>query len=631
MEGKKRMRIKILILISMLTLIVTDPVLANEKKEANIKYNLGEVIVSATKTEEYQAETGSSTTVITADDLKKKNKGTVLEVLRDVPGVAVMQYGGLGGGTSIYLRGSKPGHTLVMIDGVELNDPMATDRSFDFAHLLTGNIEQIEIVRGAQSTLYGSDAIGGVINVITKKGEGKQKWDASFEGGSHNTFKETLGLSGSSDKLSYSMSVLRLDTDGVSKASGGVEDDGYENTTFSARVGYAVFENANLDFVLRHIDAKYDYDDGANQDDPNKKGWWKSTLGKIAIDQSINLIWEHKLSFSYAETERKYKDDPDSVDPADNTHNWFKGDTKKIEWQHNVYPVDWSKTTAGFEYEEERGFADGKASWNRFDRKTMDNKGYYIQNQFKLWESLFITPGLRVDVNQFFGNETTHKISAAYLVQKTATRLKANLGTGFKAPSLYQLYSNYGDPGLTPDKSESYDFGFEQSFFKDKATFGLTYFFNKFDNMVEFDMDSYTYQNIDNAETKGLELEYSFKPIGAVTIGANYTYTKAKDNDTGKDLTKRPKNQAGFNVNWAFLDKGNLNLSAGYVGNRWNDSANTSKIKAYTTVDFNSSYDVMENFKILARIENLFDKNFQQIQGYASPGRSFYGGVKVTF
>ncbi|HDZ76983.1 MAG TPA: TonB-dependent receptor, partial [Candidatus Omnitrophica bacterium] len=354
-------------------------------------------------------------------------------------------------------------------------------------------------------------------------------------------------------------------------------------------------------------------------------------MGKIAFDQAVNSIWDHKISFSYSETERKYRDDPDSVDPTDNAHNWYKGDTKKFEWQHNFYPVDWSKTTAGFEYEEERGFSDGRASWNRFDRKTMDNKGYYLQNQFKLLETLFITPGLRVDDNEFFGRETTYKVSGSYLIPKMGTRFKANWGTGFKAPSLYQLYSSYGDPNLNPDKGKTYDFGFEQNLFNDRVTFGLTYFHNEFKSMVDFDMVSYTYQNIDNAKMKGLELEGSFKPTETLTIGANYTYTKTEDEDTGKELARRPKSQAGFNINWAFIEKANLNLSASYVGSRWNNSANTQKVKAYTKVDLYTSYDLTENFQIFGRIENLFDKASQQIHGYAAPGRSFYAGVKATF
>jgi len=594
-------------------------------------YDLGEVIVSATKTEQYQAEVGSSTTVITAQDLKKNGKRTVLEVLRDVPGVSVMQCGNLGGSTSIYLRGSKPGHTLVMIDGVEVNDPMATGRSFNFAHLLIDNIERIEVVRGPQSTLYGSDAIGGVINVITKKGKGKPEWEALFEGGSDNTFKETLGFSGSSDKLNYSLSLLRLDSDGISAAAGGSEDDGYENTTFSTRLGYEVSENSNLDFVLRYIDAKYDYDDGANQDDPNKVGWWENIMGKVAFNQAVNSIWDHKLSFSYSKTKRMYRDDPDSVDTSDNTHNWYIGDNKKFEWQHNISPVDWNTTTCGFEYEEERGFSDGY-NWGstRFDRKTVDNKAYYLQNQLKLWEKFFTTIGLRVDDHELFGTETTYKISSAYFIPKTGTRFKANWGTGFKAPSLYQLYStSYGNTALNPDESESYDFGFEQSLLDDKISFEATYFHNDFKNMV--DWDSGKYKNIDNAVTKGVETGLTFKLIESLTMAVNYTYLDTEDKDTGLKLARRPKSQAGININWAFSEKGNLNLSASCVGSRWSDNANTQRLKQYDKVDLSMLYDLTDNFQIFARAENLFDENYQEVYGYATPGASFYAGVKATF
>jgi len=620
-------RKKNIILIGMFTLLINRNICAEE-----VKYNLGEVIVAATKTEQYQAEVGSSTTVITAEELKKKGKRTVLEVLRDVPGVSVAQSGAFGGLTSVYLRGSKSGHTLVLIDGIELNDPMKADRSFDygFAHLLIDNIERIEVVRGPQSTLYGSDAIGGVINIITKKGKGKPKWEALFEGGSDNTFKETLALSGSEDKLNFSFSLLRLDSDGVSQTADTSEDDGYENITFSTRLGYEILEDANLDFALRFTDAEYDYDNRAYQDDPNKVGWWRNIAGKIAFDQAINSFWDHRFSFSYSQTRRKYKDEPDSVDTADNTHNWFKGEMKKLEWQHNVYPVDWSTLTCGFEYEQERGFGDGRASTNRLDRKTVDNGGCYFQNQFRLWESLYITPGLRVDEHELFGTETLYKVSTAYLILQTRTRLKGNWGTGFKAPSLYQLYHpSYGDTALAPDESKSYDFGFGQRFWNDKISFDLTYFHNDFKNMIAYSSGSY--RNIDNAETKGVELECSFKPIEVLTIGANYTYTKTEDKDTGKKLARRPRKQAGVDLNWTFLEKGNVNLTTSYIGSRWDNSANTLKAKAYTKVDLCASYNLTETFQIFGRIENLFDKKFQQVRGYANPGASFYGGAKATF
>jgi len=620
----------ILILPGILLSAISNYSWAEERDVAG--YELEKIIVTATKTEAYQSEIGSSTTVITSKDIKKTAKFTVGELLQDVPGLTVAQSGPFGGLTSIYLRGAKPGHTLVLIDGIEVNDPMKSDRSFDFAHLTTDNIERIEVVRGPQSTIYGSDAMAGVINIITKKGKGKPKWEISSESGSHNTFRESANLSGGTKAVNYSISASRLDSEGISKARGGAEKDGYVNSAISSKIGYKIFDNSELTMVARFTDAKTELDDGAYEDDPNNIAWWRNIAGKIALDQTINSIWDHKVSFSYSQTQRKYKDDPDSVDPADNTHNWFKGDMKKFEWQHNVCPVDWDTIICGFEYGEERGFGDGRKTSDRFDRKTVDSAGYYLQNQFKFWENLFITPGLRVDNHELFGTETTYKISTAYIIPKIGTRLKANWGTGFKAPSLYQLYHpSYGNLDLKPDESKSYDFGFEQDLWEGRLSFGTTYFHNDFKNMIDYDTTTSKYKNIGRAKTEGMETEVSFKPLKDLTTTINYTYLNTKDKETGKKLTRRPENRVGLNLNWAFLEKGNLNLGATYVGHHWDNSANTQKVKPYTKVDLSIFYDFTKNFQIFGRIENLLDRDYQEVRGYATPGCSLYYGFKGEF
>ena len=599
-------------------------------------YQLGEIIVTATKRKQYQAEIGSSVTVITSDNLKKEGKTFVLDALRDAPGISVMQSGSFGGTVSLYLRGSKTGYTLVMIDGVEVNDPMSIDRSFDFAHLLTDDIQKIEVVRGPQSTLYGSDAIGGVINIITKKGEGKPKWQVLFEGGSYNTFKEVLSYGGSNEKFNYYFSLIRLDSDGISKAKDGPEDDAYRNTTFSSRLGYKILENADLDLIFHYVDAKTDLDDGAYLEDPNHVAWWKNLVGKISFTQYVNSFWDYNLSFSYSRTKRMYRDNPDDIDTGiwdgDNTHNWYIGDNRKFEWQNNIYPIEQNTITLGFEYEKERGFSDGRNSGDRFDRRSVDNEGYYLQDQINLQDKLFVTLGIRIDDHELFGTETTYKVSTAYLIPKTGTRLKANWGTGFKAPSLYQLYSSYcGNPNLKPDKSNSYDFGFEQSLLNNKISFGLTYFHNNFKNMVDFDMVTFKYKNIGRVKTKGIETELAFNPWEDLKITINYTYLDTENKETGKELGRRPKNQINFDINYRFLDKGNFNISATYVGSRWDDNANTKKLKRYAKVDLTITYDLKKNFQIFAKAENLFDKDYMQIWGYEMPGASFYVGMKVIF
>lgn len=608
----------------------------------SLQYDLGNVIVSATKTETYQAEIGSSTTVITAEDIEKSGKRTVQEVLRDVPGLTVMQTGALGGGVSVFMRGANSGQTLVMIDGVEVNDPIEVSRSFDFGNLLTDNIERIEIVRGPQSTLYGSDAMAGVINIITKRGKSKPEIEGSFEGGSHNTFNENLALRGiaAQDKLNYSISASRLDSEGISKAAGGLEEDPYHNLSLSSKVGYKVLDNAELSAVINYTDAVTGLDNGGNNDVSNYTSWYRDLAGKVSFDQAISSYWTHILSFSYHDIRRKDRRDWN----ADNDNimsDWYKGNNKKVEWQHNISPVEWNTTTAGFEYERETGSSnysvvpDPWSSSDHQDRKSVDNFGYYLQDQLKVWDRLFITPGLRVDDHEMFGTETTYKVSTAYLIPETGTRLKGSWGTGFKAPTLYQLYSIYGDSNLNPEESRSYDFGFEQSFFQDKLFFDLTYFHNNFKNLIDYVSIATSpygeYRNVSRAVTKGFEIGAKIKPRDNLTFSANYTYTDSEDKSTGLELVRRPKNQANFNINWGFLPKANLDFGMNYLGARRDSDWNSVKDKAYTIFRLAASYDVTENLQVFGRIENLFDREYQEVYGYETFGRSFYAGLKAKF
>lgn len=619
-------------------LLSVSQVWAEERKKFDTKYNLGEVIVTAAKMETYQGETGSSSTVISEEDMDKSGKKSVQEALRNIPGVSVMQSGSFGATVYVYLRGANIGHTLTLVDGVEVKDPMQMSGGFfDFAHLTANNIERVEIIRGAQSTVYGSDAIGGVINVITKKGgDGKPKFEISSEGGSHDTFRESMGISGGAKETNYSFSMSRIDSTGISKARDGAEKDGYENIAISSSLNSKIFDNSGLDIVLRYTDAKVDLDDGGYDDDINSTAWWKNIMGKASFNQAINSIWDYKLSFSCSQTRRKYKDDPDPAHRKDNTHNWYEGGIKKLEWQHNISLIDWDTLTCGFEYEEERGIKDGRQASDRFDRRKLENKSCYLQNQFKLLDNLFITPGLRTDYYQLFGAETTYKVSAAYIIPQTGARLKGNLGTGFKSPSLYQLYSSYGSVNLSPEESKSFDFGFEQNLWEERVFFGITHFHNDFKNIIDFDLNRtsptyYKYVNIGRAETEGFEGEFLFKLLQDLEIGLNYTCLDTKDKNSGRKLAKRIENQAGFNINWVFMEKGNFNIETISAGHSWNDSANTEKVKPYTKVDIYASYDLTENFQIFGKAENLFDRKYAEICGYAAEGQSFYGGCKAFF
>jgi len=610
---------------------------------------LEKVVVTATRVETPIEEIASSMTVISSKEIERKQKTTVLEALRDIPGLDVVQTGGVGSHTSIFLRGANSEHTLVMIDGVEVNDPISPGRSYDFAHLTVDNIERIEVIRGPQSTLYGSDAIGGVINIITKKGEGRPKFFASAEGGTFMTSRESTGVSGGNSWINYSLGLSRFDTNGISAANkkdGNYERDGYENTSLSARLGFAPQENLDVDFILHYINAKTDLDNsgGVGGDDPNYVQNAKQFLFRPQVGLSLfDNRWMQRLGFSITEHNRDCKNKKDPQHPFEFAKGYYDGLLLKFDWQHNIQLHKTNGLTFGLEYEEEEGKSKWEDQWglSLFPKKTANTKGYYIQDQIKLWDRFFATLGVRIDDHSRFGTETTYRIAPAYLIKETGTKMKGTFGTGFKAPTLYQLFSPplWGDPvgnkDLKPEKSKGWDFGIEQELLKNKVALGATYFRNDFKNLVQYESGQ-GYINIAKAKTEGVELFASAKPIDDFTLRINYTYTDTEDKTTGETLIRRPKNKIGFDLNYRFLKRGNANLGVIYVGKRDDKDFSISpprrvKLDQYTLVNLAASYDISKNFQLLGRVENLLDKEYEEAKGFGTPGLSIFGGIKLSF
>jgi vitamin B12 transporter len=615
---------------------------AQEEKGAG-EYDFDDVVLSATKTNVSKDEIGTWVTVITEKEIIEKGKGTVLDLLRDVPGLSILQCSGFGGTASIYLRGSKPGYTLVMIDGVEVNDPMGTDRSFDFGCLTTDNIERIEVIRGQQSTLYGSDAIGGIVNIITKKGRGKAKIEVSGSIGTDDTFSESVGVRGGTEKVNYSLSLSRLDSEGISKADRvagetlDLEKDGFENTTISSRLGFNLAAKSELDLSLRYTEAKIDVDDGGYDDDPNHTSDRKVLTSKLGFKQLLSSRWDHKLSLSFLNMERNYRDKEDIIDTTDDLTSWYKGENKKIEWQNNFLLSKINTLTAGFEWEEEKGSSSQEGTYSSdFSEKSIKNTAGYLQNQCRIGNKLFTTLGLRADEHELFGTQLNYKISCAYFITETNTRLKINWGTGFKAPSLFQLYSYYGNTELKPDESKGYDLGVEQGLLEEKVSLEMSYFHNDFENMIDMDTYTWEYKNIGNAWTDGFEVGMGIKPLEGLKVKLNYTYTQTEDKETKLELLRRPVSQSNLNINWDFLQKGNVNLNVSYIG-EYKDiyfvgfSPERATLGEYALVYIVTSYDLTESLKVFVKINNLLDRKYQEIVGYSVSGAAFYGGIKAVF
>ena len=613
-----------------------------------------EIVVTATRIETPAKEIASSITVITQEDFKKSNKATVLEVLQEVPGLTIIQNGGKGAAANIFLRGSNSEHTLVLMDGVELNDPMTPSRSYDLAHMTVENIERIEILRGPQSTLYGSDAMGGVINIITKKGEGKPKMVFSTSAGSYGTIESNAGLSGAAQKANYSFGISYLQTRGISAAStsypGNTENDGYRNLSFSARLGFTPKNNLDLDLVVHALSTKTNIDNfgGPYGDDPNNVQFYRSLFVKAQVRTlGLKNRWEQKLGAAFITSDRTNENDPDESHPFDKERGFFKSRLIKIDWQNNFFFHKTNTLTLGADYEQEQGDSEYTSwgAWGPFESLFPLQKasiaGIYIQDQVRLAGRFFATAGIRFDRHGRSGQAFTYRLAPAYFIESTGTKLKATLGTAFKSPSLYQLYApgtiwgKIGNSQLKPEQGKGWDLGIEQQFFRGKFVTGATYFSNTYKNLINFEMIR-GYVNIGKAYSRGVELSLQAHPLAPVLLRASYTRLEAKDRDQNTRLLRRPKDKFCADLDFGLLKKGHLSLSLLSIGQR--DDVNYAawpypqiSLPAYSVLNAAFSYEFASQIRVFANLDNILNTKYEMIYGYETPGFSAYFGFKLNY
>jgi len=607
-----------------------------------------EIVVTATKLETTKEKVGSSISVISRKEIEERKEPYVLDLLRTVPGLDVVNTGTRGGNVAIFIRGAKSEQTLVLLDGIKIGDPISIGRAADLSTMMTQNIERIEILRGPQSTLYGSDAIGGVINIITQRGKKGLRGLVGFEMGSYGTWSPKLGVSGASETVDYSLNVSKFSTDGFSSASkklGNTEDDGFDNTTLSGRVGWLMADTVEWDFIARLSDSKTDIDNygGAFGDDPNNRFKKKQTfLRTQATFSTFDDLWEQRWGVSYSEHDRE-TDNPIDIDhPIDLDNSKYDSSLIKFDWQNNFYLHQTNTLTIGLETEEEKGksyyFSDGL--FGPFetiqDERKIRTNGYYIQDQIQLADTFFLTLGGRVDDHETFGLYDTYRVASSYLFEESHTRLHGSFGTGFKAPSLFQLYSSFGDENLEPEESEGWDFGIEQALWDNKIVVGVTYFDNDYETLIDYDFGAGGYINIDGAESQGVEFSGLYQVNDRVRLSSSYTYTDSEDKTTGEELVRRPKHKANFNVNYAYSEAGNLNLAAVYTGERdfkdFSGPPGTLKeTGGHTIFNVAISHEVADGIEIFGRVDNILNKDYEEVLGYTSSGIGGYVGFNIAF
>jgi len=601
-----------------------DIPLQHEKQSEQNKYT-EETVITPTRTEQPLKNVGSSVSVITQKDIENSKAPLLLDVLRQVPGLEVTRTQGIGGTTSLFIRGASAAQTLVFVDGVQMNSP--TSGAFNFANLTTDNIERVEILRGPQSTLYGSEAIGGVVNIITKKGTGDNKVILGTEYGMHDTYRETVNVSGGKERFDYSVGGSYLKTHGISAASSGNEEDGYENFTGSSRLGWNFMGDGRVDTTIRgtHSDFEYDafeYGIGA-VDDPDRRQMTDEVLFSTKINKTFFDIWTPSFLVSVNDSELK------GFDPTDESGE-FRIPTRvwRAEHQSDFFLLDIDTVTLGYEYEVLEGENEGK-----FDKQTYWNNAVFLQNQVELFESLNWTVGLRRDDYSTFGSHLTYRTTASYRIEEIATRFHGSWGKGFRAPSLNELiYPYYGNPNLSPEESKGWDFGVEKEILKDKLTMDITYFENDFTNLITAAVQpdgSYQAENVARAASQGVETSLTYKPFTKLSLTGTYTYTDTKDREKEQQLPRRPRNRATLGINANPLEKLNVNLTGVVVRDRIDSDG--KEMDNYWTVDQVTRYDITRSMTAYVRFENLFDYKYEEVTGFSSLGFTTYGGLEFKF
>ncbi len=609
---------------------------------------LDDVIVTANYIPQNKAKIGSAVTVLTAEDIKRQQVTYLSDILRTVPGLAVNQSGGgFGTLTQIRIRGAEGNQTLVRLNGIELNDPSGGSE-YNFGNMLAEDIERIEILRGPQSSLYGSDAIGGVINIITKKGRQGLKLKGNAQAGSFGVYQAEGGFSGGwQDKLDYHFNVSQFESRGISIAESGTEPDGNKNLTLDTTVTARPVDMLEVGVTGRRVEADLDYDGfqggigavDANQTTQTRQNFGRAYAKLKLFEDNQWFHWNHQISAGYSESRR-------------NNYNnavfssFYNGRNVKYAYRTNLL-LDTPELFQlhqglSFQIEHEKDTVNTKSQFSNVNRN-IRTTSYIGEYQIELLDRLALTGAIRYDNNdKLFKDATTYRGTLSYQLKETGSRLHASYGTGVKNPTLFELYgytANYqGNPNLQPEKSQGWDIGIEQSLWNERVTLDTTYFNNRIENLIKGSGTTSVNQPGIN-KIEGIEVSLSAQLMSNLDFNSSYTWTSTRDAN-GIALVRRPKHIASANLNYAFSlfnRKGNLNVGVKYNGKqtdyKFDASYNRSivTLNDYTLVNVAASYHVYKQLEVFARVENLLDEHYQEVYSYAAKGIAGYGGIRFSF
>jgi vitamin B12 transporter len=601
--------------------VIAVPAVAQTYDPAN------DIVVTASGVDQDADTTGQAVTVIDRATIEQRQTISVADLLATTPGVTVSRNGGVGTLTAVRLRGAEGDQTLTLIDGVRVNDPSSTGGGFDFANLLTSSVERIEVLRGPNSVPWGSQAIGGVVNIVTQRPTEGLQARGNVEVGSRDTVFASGGISGGSGIVSGALTGGYLRTDGISAFDGGAERDGYRQVGASGRVEVAFAPNIRLDLRGYWADSRTDLDGfpapAYTFADTDEYSTAKELYGYAGLH--VDLLdgrFRNSVAAQVADIDRDNFD----RDAGPTPQFVGRGRSERFTYKGDLRATGWARLVAGIEHEDTR-FGDGT---DRFTRGVTSLWGEAILTPV---EQLTVTAAARHDDDDAFGGHTTLAANAAYRFG-TGTTLRASYAEGFKAPTLFQLYAPCcGTPTLQPETAQSYDVGVEQTLLDGRLVASATWWHRDTRNQIDFDLVTFTYGNIARTRGEGLELGLVARPLDGLTLAGSYSVIDTENRSAGFEgnrLARRPRNTASLSADYRFGFGLSLGGTVTYVGDSFDDAENTVQLDGFVLASLRAEMPLTERLALYGRVENLFDKDYRTVSGYGTIGRAFHGGVRLT-
>jgi vitamin B12 transporter len=624
---------------------------------------LPDTIVTATGVPTPLARVPASITVIDRRAIEENGFTTLAEALATVPGLRVAQSGGPGQQASVFMRGNSSRSTLVLMDGVPVNDPSDANGAFNFGNETLFDIERIEVLRGPASSLYGSAAVGGVINLVTRRAPPDRQFMPYGElaGGSQRTLRAGGGVAGTIGAFDYLASLNNVSTQGSNATASRFwrtlgEADGFNTTNATARLGYTVMPGTRLEGLVRWRENRIGID-SVPRDDPNYTGDDRRWMGQIRGESRLfDGAWTTGLRLAITEDRRTYSNLPDILSSA-RTQDYFRGTRQSVDWGNVVRLPSFGVANDGaitfgvnYAHEDVTSYA-GNLPFRSTTTAKQDTTAGHVAMQYRLWDRLDVTGGVRYDNVSDFTGYTSWRIGAVLAVPEANMRIRASGGTAFNAPSLNQRFGIIGNtfrgnPNLRPETSIGYEFGAEMdipAFGQPRfSTIGFTFFQSRVTDLINFNAQFNSLVNVASANIKGVELAWSLRPAPWLTTDLSWTITDATDGQTGLALPRRPESVVtisariepirGLVITPQVLFTGRSPEGA-FASYRDNGTSLTypSNNKSGTLFNLTASYPITPQITAFFEGRNLTDSKWEPVNGFQTPGRTAIIGTRFVF